>query len=297
MSSSQKTSVRMTSRRYVALVATTAALILVASFSSGFAQNVLLVFIGAIAAVLVAKFPPLSVREAAPLLLTLTFLGLLGSTIFLALELSGRPATDSLPFPRNDGMLANFISGPGGPARNTFGGQFSIMSDSNWNLSSKIWFKRETEKSKPRNGFLRILFQLESNEDREPYGGIYSDLSYPPPSTFNVTDFNYLSFRVRLGQSSEEAPISVMLVLYSKNVQNKHYAFPSYKIEGDHLSGEWQPIRIPLSEFVEPYFVDFGADMTLDPTEVYRWGVILIGEPGRTTHGSIDLDDVRFEQR
>jgi hypothetical protein len=56
--------------------------------------------------------------------------------VLAALLVGGFPSTPL--FPRNDGIITDFTTGRGGPARSAAGCQFSLLSDSAWNLDSRV---------------------------------------------------------------------------------------------------------------------------------------------------------------
>ncbi len=197
----------------------------------------------------------------------------------------------TLPFP-TQGTVADFVMGPGGVARTALGTQFSIVSDSAWNLASKCWYERIADGEHGR-GYLRLYYQLSSPNDREPYVGIYAGFSPFSAQAYDVSRFHALSCTIRVGQPlSPTAPITVALLLYSENVRNPDYAFPVYYLSPQQLSTEWVTVSAPLSQFKPPRWVNYAVE--LDPRQVFRFGILILGQPRAEAHGHVDVRDICF---
>lgn len=204
------------------------------------------------------------------------------------------PFLHSLPkaYPRQDGVVADFVGGPGSAARNAMGPHFSILSDSAWNSESKCWYQRLTEAGSRTHGYLRLHYQLLSQTDREPYVGIYTDFSFPPPQCYDIRAYRDLTITVRLGQPLAESSVHLVVVLFSSNVDNPDYAFPARDLKPQELSTDWTTLKIPLSHFAAPKWVNY--PVPLDLKSVYRLAVVVYGEPHSETSGHIDIRDIRF---
>lgn len=189
------------------------------------------------------------------------------------------------------GLIADFVTGAGGPARTVVGTQFSIMSDSTWNLDSKCWYRRLTDEL-DGCGYLRVYYQLKSDSEVLPYVGIHADFSLPPARPFDVSGFHMLSIRMRLGQPVDTSPITVALVLYSANVRNPDYAYPVYYVPSRPLTTEWQIVHAPFSEFGPPNWVNYTVE--LDPKQVFRVAILVCGRPKDETFGHVDIRDICF---
>lgn len=198
--------------------------------------------------------------------------------------------TQRPPYPRDDGMVADFTSAPGAPARNALGLQFSILSDSAWNKQSTLWYKPQNDLSSGDSTYLSIFYQLISTDDTEPYCGVYTDFSPPPPTSYDLSSFGHLSLRVRVASADALPRLSV--VIYSANIHNYEYAFPACDIPTNDVTPEWVTVDIPLAAFQSPRHASY--QVTLDTTQVYRIALILKGQPGTTTHGHVDVDEIRF---
>jgi hypothetical protein len=196
------------------------------------------------------------------------------------------------PFPRKDGVIADFGGAPGGPPRSGMGLQFSLLSDSSWNLPSIIRYERVSEDG-ARGGFLRIHYELISQGARESFVGVYVDFSYPPPCSFDVSSYSKLTALVRVGQPSEGLALSFVLYSEGPAVAYFDYAFPVYEVPQHAIRQQWTSLNMPLREFKEPNFST--TRMRLDDRKVYRLGIVLKGPVDRTIHGHLDVDDLRFE--
>jgi hypothetical protein len=117
---------------------------------------------------------------------------------------------------------------------------------------------------------------------------------FPPPVPYDVSEFRRLALRIRLGQSITDSPVRIAAVLYSTNIKNDEYAFPTYDLNNYALTQQWRDISMPLAEFGHSFFVNY--DLTLDLRGVYRFALLLRGLPRATIHGYIDVGDIRFRR-
>ncbi len=202
-------------------------------------------------------------------------------------------------YPRSDGMIADFSIGPGGPARNAVGENFSPFYDSEYNGDSKCWYKLNWDNlDDVVDGYLRVYYQLEPRreENAESYVGLFTDFSYPPAKAFDVSKFTAITLRIR---SSQPVPkdIKVFLTLASTNIPPIPgvYDFPEVRIPTTSISGEWQDISIPLTAFAPPYFSSRGNDIKLDLKKIFRFSLSIRSGRGLPIHGYIDIDNIKFE--
>lgn len=276
------------------LSVSTIILLVLAYFIDDYARGVTLTLAGGTFGTLIAgKLSNLNIKRPSygSLMSALGFF--LFTTLFLGFLYWDSAQTKALPFPVKDGTIASFTTGGGGPARNDMGLHFSLFSDSALNMDSKVWYKVFREHGERRENYLRIFYQLISHGDRDPYVGIYTDFSLPPPLTFDVSHYDFLSVNVRLDNNDAAEKLSVGIVLYSASGDNSTMIFPSVEINPILLNDKWQQIRIPLSEFGSPPFVPY--EVQLDTRSVYRMGIRLIGTPSESIHGYVDVDNIRFE--
>lgn len=227
-------------------------------------------------------------------MLRLSLIGLIMVTAFFSfLYFKGNQAMSSHPYPRDDGLIADFTSGRQGPARTALDSRFSLFSDSVWNLHSKVWYERIDEESEwPPNGFIRVNYALVPASGREPYVGIYADLSFPPPILYDVSRFHTLTVHLRSSQPVSNGSIRIAFVLYSANVNNHDYAFATWYVPPQSVGERWTTIGTTLNDFVRPHFVNY--DVALDPKRVYRIGIVIFGPANQLTKGYIDIDELRF---
>jgi hypothetical protein len=204
------------------------------------------------------------------------------------------PGPDVPPYPRPDGLVANFVTGPGGPPRNVFGLHFSQFSDSVWNLASKVWHRRMDQEGTRGEGFLRIYYQLVSESDREPFVGVFTDFSVPATAR-DLSAFRRLAVRMRIGQQ-HDPPIKVALFVYSTNVANWENGTPTYLIEPQDLRQEWTSITVMFDRFGPSNTSTDGETARLDPARIVRVGIHITGTPMNTAHGHIDVDEIKFER-
>lgn len=276
------------------LGAATAIALLFAWATTGLAQGIALVAVGLFASLCIASVERLS-QQVVFRVLTHIAIAAVGVLIGLVVSRYSSRSADVpvLPYPRADGLIADFASGPGGPARSALGTQFSIFSDSVFNVGSKIWYERLDEPNTNGNGFLRIHYQLEPSSALGPYVGLYVDFSTPPPVSYNLSQFRRVAMRLRSEPSSTVNPIDVAVVLYSANVTNFEYAFPRWQVPRQNLRPEWTAVNGAFADFLSPPFVSY--DVTLDPARTYRLGLLISAERPEPVHGHIDVDDLRFE--
>jgi hypothetical protein len=221
-----------------------------------------------------------------------------GACFLLALSVTYSLSNQTPKYPRNDGLIADFSMGRGGPARNAVGESFGLISDSEFNGSSKVWYKLEWGNDNGnQNGFLRLFYQLEqrSTPGAEPYVGLYTDFSYPPPGVYDISSFSSVSLRIRSSAPVPEG-MKISVSLASSNIPAKpgSYDFPEYVIPSMHIAGSWQELVIPLVSFKAPMFSDRKNSVLLDPRKVFRWAIAIKSEGNLPIHGYIDIDEIRL---
>ncbi len=192
-------------------------------------------------------------------------------------------------YPRDDGLIADFTSGKGGPARTALDTQFSLLSDSAWNQQSEVWYSRVEEGD---NGFLRIHYKLAPSGNKESYAGVYADFSLPPPVAFDLSRFRRLALRLRCDAVNPK-DVRAAIVLYSKEMKPLYYTFPTWLIPSHNLSNDWVSIHADLDEFRCPHFAN--QKVKLDKRQVYRVAAVIYNKSDRFKSGYIDIDDLRFE--
>jgi hypothetical protein len=92
-------------------------------------------------------------------------------------------------YPISNGDFATFDGASGALARTAMGKHFSLFSDSAWNLGSQAYYRQEFITSSSNQGFLRFFYQLNSGNEKQPYVGLYADLSELPPRGFDISQF------------------------------------------------------------------------------------------------------------
>ena len=227
--------------------------------------------------------------------LSVIFIGsLIGFIVYLIMD------TVPKQFPIKNGLVADFNNvGPGGPPRNAFFESFSVILDSEYNGNSKCWYKLEWEGgSSDRNGFLRLFFQLEPFQihNTVSFVGLFTDFSYPPPKSFDVSKFSSISLKVRINKLiSEETGVYVAIAYSSIPPMPGVYDFPEYRIPHSNIKEDWERIDIPLSRFLPPGFSPRKSEIKLDLTSVFRIIIALKSSNRIPIKGYIDIDDIMFE--
>lgn len=197
------------------------------------------------------------------------------------------------PYPRADGLVADFTAGLGRPAKTVFDTEFSLLSDSSSNLGSHVSYTREVDRdAKEGQGFMRIRYDLEPSKSVEGFVGVYADFSFPPPRTFDVSRFDTIELRVRLPRSASEADVNVRFVLFSANVDTKTYAYPSVTLPLSAAAGEWQNLSIRLCDLTDP---PFRTDLvSCDSRQVFRFAFVIVNRSAARNQSHLDIDEIRF---
>ena len=205
-------------------------------------------------------------------------------------------------FPRTDGLIADFKTGGGGPPRNAFNEVFNLLTDNEWNGTSKCWYQlKEETKNGSYNGnkYLRFFYQLEPREipGGESYVGLFTDFSPPPPNVFDISQFEGVSFRLRLDQPTDPDGFAISISLASTNNSAipGYYDYPGKAIEPYFISKafpDWVDVSIPFKDFCAPPFSS--RNVTLDTTQVFRLIISIVKSTKNTIFGHIDIDDLRF---
>lgn len=182
-------------------------------------------------------------------------------------------------------VIADFRGSKGSVARTAYGLPFSMMSDSSFNMSSKVWYER-AQGGINDGGFLRVHYQIEPMEGREGYVGIYADFSPPPAEPVSLLEYNGISFRMRISQQGGKFP-EIRVVLYSNNIRNLEYAYPIARVQHDE---QWRDYDIPFSKFESPPL----NNVQLDPCCVFRFAFVLISD--LEIHGHLDIDEIKLFQ-
>lgn len=190
------------------------------------------------------------------------------------------------------GRIADFEAGQGAEARTVFNQQISLLSDSAWRWGrSKAWYERIDESGKDGPGILRLSFELSSRDPKQPrYMGIYFDFSFPPPASYDVSQFHGLALSLKMSNTKME--VEVRIILFSANVCNSSYAFPTYTVPKEDLLDRWREIKVKFDKFGDPPWYP-GHGLRLDPRRVYRVAIVVIS-PKKDAKGYIELDDLRF---
>ncbi len=224
-------------------------------------------------------------------LLTVMIALFVAATLYLAYALIS--LTRVAPFP-NDGLIANFRSGPGGHAYTAQGTQCSLISDSAFNLDSRVWYKR-LDSDSDGNGFLRLGFELKSATDSAPYVGLSCAFSFPPTIVYDASMYKSLQFKLRVSPEVLQDHLAIGVALYSKDLPEglrRQYAFPSWRVDDNDLSTQWKTYTVPFSWFHAPKYAN--ADISLDPAQIFQMGFVVTGKARADLTGSIDLTDIRF---
>lgn len=190
------------------------------------------------------------------------------------------------------GRIADFESGQGAEARTVFNQQISLLSDSAWRWGqSKVWYERIDESGKDGPGILRLSFDLSSRDPKQPrYVGIYFDFSFPPPVSYDVSQFHGIALSLKTSNIAME--VEVRIVLFSANICNSSYAFPTYIVPNEDLVDRWRKIKVRFDKFSDPPWYR-GHGLQLDPRRVYRVEIVVVS-PKKDVEGYIELDDIRF---
>lgn len=204
------------------------------------------------------------------------------------------------PYPEN-GLIADFQTGPGGNARNALGGTFSISTDSEFNGKSKCWYSLETELQKidgilVPNNFLRMFFVLEPrlSPSQEAYVSLFSNFSFPPAKTYDVSRFNNLSIRLRMPLNIEKSELRLYIAIATDNEPKTPgvYDWCEYPLPSTSITSDWIAVSIPLSKMAAPYWSNQGRKF--DSQKVFQFILAIRCNPNHIIHGHIDIDDIKF---
>jgi hypothetical protein len=213
----------------------------------------------------------------------------LTAAVFMLGWASGYPWVK--PYPRDDGLIADFNGAFALPARTYNGNSFNIVLDSDWNKPSKVWYERIAE-SEPE-GFLRIYYQLESVNNSPSYGGVFVDLSHLPAVPYDVSAFRGLHFRLRMGQAVQKERVSFVVPVASANINCGWNDYLEFPVAWNDLITDWKDIDVPFGKLRDPPFSIHQHHF--DPHQVFRVAFIIKGAPGVSEHGFLDIDDISFQ--
>ncbi len=162
------------------------------------------------------------------------------------------------------------------------------------NENSKCWYQNVC--SKDGACFLRIFYQLESDGEHIPYAGVFTDFSHPPSKQFDISQFKILALRVRINQPPAVPPVEVFLGIPTANfVEVGMYDYYEYQIPNHELQSDWIEVEAPLSKFQIPDWSSRGDIPEFDTKHAFRFTIAIKGPKAGVTHGSIEIDDVRFK--
>lgn len=221
----------------------------------------------------------------------LTSLGFFFACLFCYLFITHLDRVPS--FPNEDGLIANFNSLTDGPlVLNAFKIPFFAFSDSQQGMDSVFSYNRVQDSD--TEGYLEIVYQLQSKDSRPPYVGLLTDFADPFPVPYSLAKFNTLKLKVKAGQPYADSPIRVRLILYSANISvPRTQEFPFYEIPKQFLTTEWADVEARFDRFVEAVGPS-GERRPLDVNQVYRIGIEIIGPPNAVTHGRLYIDELYF---
>jgi hypothetical protein len=204
---------------------------------------------------------------------------------------SPRPPIEVRNPPRSPGMLppvavADFRGTKGSGARTVNGLAFSLMSDSSFNMKSKVWYERVQESNEAGTGFMRIFYEIVPTGDAEGYVGVYADFTPPPPKSVSMEGRQGVALRMRLAQEADSLP-EVRFVLYSDNNINPLYAYPIARVQ---VNRDWRKFTLPFSDFGPPPFAR--SQIQLDTRRLFRFGIVVVSD--KAVHGYLDVTDIVF---
>ena len=127
--------------------------------------------------------------------------------------------------------IADFAGTAGMPAQTCLGSPWSMFSDNGFSMKSVVNFTRLNEEAPDgtSHGFMRLSFQLIRPTTENHLWEVFADLSFPPPKSFDLSKYPIFHLRLRLGQPSTQAPITVHVILYSSNIRGPSYVFPEFR--------------------------------------------------------------------
>lgn len=226
-------------------------------------------------------------------LLTIGLAALIGTTLYLTYRLINMTRVPSYPaFAK--GMIADFNGGTGSKPHTVFGTECAIISDSSHNLDSHLTYKL-LDPDHNGEGHLELSFHLESNSDDTPFTGIFCSFSFFPEVPYDVSYFHKLSFRIRSVETHPSYVVRAVLYSGTPSYQGRSYAMPSYEVTPGELSSSWDnPLVVHFDDFHPAKF--FRSDARFDPHHAYRIGFVVVGKPGSTADGKIDVDDIAFRR-
>ena len=189
------------------------------------------------------------------------------------------------PYKISHNTIADFKASEGTGALTAFGLPFSMISDSSQNMGSTIWYQR-IHGDPVLGGFLRIHYQMMPHSNREGYVGIYADFTLPPASPVSLSEYDGMSFKMRINQEIGEHP-EIRVLLYSDNIKNMQYAYPIARVVPTE---QWNEYNIPFSQFESPPFAF--TEVKLDIERVFRFAFVLVS--GDKIYGQVDIDDIEL---
>jgi len=199
------------------------------------------------------------------------------------------------------GLIADFQTGPGGNARNALGGTFSISTDSEFNGKSKCWYGLETDERKNAgvlelNNFLRMCFVLEPrlSPNQEAYVSVFSDFSFPPQRTYDISRFSNLSICLRMPSDIDKSRLRLYIAIATDNQPKTPgiYDWCEYPIPISSITSDWVSISIPLSKMAPPYWSS--QQRKFDPHRVFNFILAIRCNRNQIIHGHIDIDNIAF---
>src|SRR5581483_9515027 len=202
------------------------------------------------------------------------------------------------PYPRPDGLIADFKGGVHAPARTVYDGRFDIFVDSEWNLSaSTAWYERIPEGDGP--GFFRVHYALNpQGETNIPYAGVFADLSLPPAHPYDLSRFEGLEFKVKAGPGQPSEDPRLIVAIASANIHTADYDYCEIEVPARDVTTSWVLEKVAFRDLSAPSWAPPRSspprDCHFDSSEVFRVTFALKGNAGVSSTGYVDLSEISF---
>ena len=183
-------------------------------------------------------------------------------------------------------LIADFSSGY---AYNEYGVPFQDFSDNLHHGNSGLTYK-VIQKNNTNNYKMHISYYLGEECIQSPYCGLYSDMSLPPQTSKDASQYDGIEFNVEhIGNIHDGIEFIIQIATFGiHDGAYNEYDFIEKLIPDKNIN-----VVVPFRKFNQPDFFS-GERSQLDRKKIFRIGFIIRGLQGVISTGNYYIDNIKF---
>lgn len=183
-------------------------------------------------------------------------------------------------------LIADFSSGY---AYNEYGAPFQDFSDNLHHGNSGLTYKVIKENN-TSNYRMHISFYLGEECPQSPYCGVFSDMSLPPQTAKDASQYEGIEFSV---EQIGGIPNDVRYIIQCATFGIHDGAYHEYDFTEKVNRDKNVNVVAPFRKFEQPYFFSGEKDQ-IDRSKLFRIGFIIRGPQGFISNGELYIDNIKF---